>query len=197
MNILRRLKSKKLNKHLLDTSKFIPGSNTIFEYNYRQLDNGFTIIEEKSAPHQNAPFLKLVVLKNKSKSETFNTSGTLWRLTQLWQKKFDILLGPEISKFTMDQEHIYVDIATDSHKIGEVINLLRLFLNIKLDKRDFKEQLARPLTTEKDKFLTTAFGFAGHGLPLDGLDKNFDEFGKQTHIAESHHFIHESIGPNN
>lgn len=66
-----------------------------------------------------------------------------------------------------------------------VILLINLYPYFKLRERDRK----------KDAFLTTAFGFSSYGMPLNGLDKNFDEY-SSPNIAKWIEFCDAHIGAN-
>ena len=63
-----------------------------------------------------------------------------------------------------------------------------------LQKEEFKISIPRPIKSQRDLVLTTAFGLKGLGLPLNGLDVNQNDAGYQLHAEEWMKFLSKSIG---
>jgi len=79
-------------------------------------------------------------------------------------------------------------------KLGKFLKFSKLMIEENLQKSDFRIGLKRPREVYRDMFLTTAFGYEAYGLPSEGLDKNFDEFGRQLNPDESLRMIKSCFG---
>ena len=188
MQIFRKLFGKSTTVTTVDLGRISQGSGSKIQYNSIQLGNGLMICSEKSESLKSEKSVKLAV-KLGTKYEDSKTSGTLYRLKDIWQQKMDHLAGKDVARIEYDHEYIYFTINHITPQIQDSFKYLRLFLDFKLDREEFKIPIKRRLRSEKDLFLTTAFGYKTYGLPLEGLDTNHDEHGRQLHIKESQNFL--------
>ena len=91
MNIIRNIFSRQ-NKRIININKPSFLSEYKFNFNYKysliELDNGVRIITENNPEEDLSPWVE-ILLDFGTKHENFNTSGTLWRFSNLWRMKYD------------------------------------------------------------------------------------------------------------
>ena len=119
-----------------------------------KLNNGLTIFNNINK--RDHKFIKLFINVG-VKNENMNTSGTIFRLQEIWRHRFGKVLGEKQADFHYDHDifTITVDDVDDveDEKITSILSLFQSLLDTPLTYTDFKHYLKSTSIAPKNLFL--------------------------------------------
>ena len=116
-----------------------------------KLNNGLTIFNNINK--RDHKFIKLFINVG-VKNENMNTSGTIFRLQEIWRHRFDKALGEKQADFHYDHDIFTITVDdVEDEKITSILSLFQSLLDTPLTYTDFKHYLKSTSIAPKNLFL--------------------------------------------